>query len=295
MAVRAIFQNLKVVFISLEMKKKNLKERIMKRLTAFGSRSGEDTFLFPVFDCLHNQLGDCDKPERKNKIRLCARKEDRPAFDLDMDYRPCSYCRDHMLRDYQIATWYEPLEVPQFSLKPTRKFAKAMIDMYGDNVRMIAYPRFMAGLSDIRRDLYILEQHEGFIPNVIIVDYADILKPDTSGDKRNQIDDIWKMLASLAAERHCIVFTASQGTRGAIYKSDLDQDDLAEWIGKLGHVDLFLGLNQSPHEKDSKVMRVNLLVHRHKEADESMSALLLQQLEVGQFAMDSHMVRKEKL
>jgi len=295
MAVRAIFQQLRVVFISLEMKKKNLKERLLKRITGFGSRTGEDVFLFPVFDCLHNQLGDCDRPERTNTLRLSSRKEDKPAFDLDSDYRVCTYCRERMLENYQPATWFEPLEVPQFALKPTRKMARAMVEMYGDNLRMIAYPRFMASVSDIRRDLYILEQHEGFIPDVIIVDYADILKPDTPGDKREKIDDIWKMLASLAAEKHCIVFTASQGTRGAIHKTDLDQEDLAEWIGKLAHVDIFLGLNQTVPEKQSKLIRVNLLVHRHKEVNENITAVLLQQLELGQFALDSQLVRKEDL
>ena len=70
------------------------------------------------------------------------------------------------------------------------------------------------------------------------------------------------------------------------------QDDLAEWIGKLGHVDLFLGLNQTKEEKRSKILRVNGLVHRHKDVDENVSALLLQQLEVGQFFMDSHIVRR---
>jgi replicative DNA helicase len=292
MAVRAAFQGLKVAFISLEMKKKNIKERIYKRLTGFGSKTGEDSFLFPVFDCELNQLGTCERSERTQNIKLCESVEDKPEFDLDMEYRPCTYCRDNMLRDYQIATWYEVIESPQFTLRDTRRKIKAIETMYGDNFRFICYPRFMAGVSDIRRDLHILEQHEEFIPDIIIVDYADILKPDTKGDKRNQIDDIWKMLASLAAERHCIVFTASQGTRGAIYKSDMSQDDLAEWIGKLGHVDIFLGLNQSPKEKKAKVIRVNALVHRHKEVDENASALLLQQLEVGQFFLDSHMSKR---
>jgi hypothetical protein len=159
-------------------------------------------------------------------------------------------------------------------------------------LRAISYPRFTASISDIRRDLFLLEQHESFIPDVIIVDYADILKPDVSKDKRNEIDDIWKMLASMAAERHCIMFTASQGTRGAIYKSDMSQDDLAEWIGKLGHVDMFLGLNQSKDEKRSKIIRVNGLVHRHREIDEHISAVLLQQLEVGQFCLDTHIIKR---
>lgn len=291
MAVRALFQRFKVVFISLEMNPKSLKERLYKRLTGFGSKSGEDTFLYPVFDCELNQLGACDRPERTNSVRLLGPDGIKPDYNLDLEYRPCTYCRDNFLRDYRAASWFEPIEVPQFSYQETRKFINGVKQMYGDNLRFIRYPRFMAGISDIKRDLMILEQHEGFIPDVIIIDYADILKM-AGKDKRNEIDDIWKMIASLASERHCITFTASQGTRGSIYKRDLSQDDIAEWIGKLGHVDALLGLNQTSLEKQSKVIRVNLLVHRHKESDETASALLLQQLEVGQFAMDSHLTRR---
>ena len=292
MAVRAIFQRLKVVFISLEMKKKNIKERLYKRITGFGSKTGEDVFLYPVFDCELNQSGECERAERINQIVLRSSSGEKPDFDLHMEYKPCSYCRKHMIPDYRLETWYELIEIPQFSFSSTKKQINALSKMYGDNLRIMSYPRFTAGINDIKKDLFLLEQHEEFIPDIIIVDYADILKPEQTRDKRNEIDDIWKMLASMAAERHCILFTASQGTRGSIYKSDMGQDDLAEWIGKLGHVDMFLGLNQSKDEKRSKILRVNGLVHRHKEIDESVFAMLLQQLEVGQFAMDSHLLRR---
>lgn len=292
-AVRGIFQRLKAVFISLEMKKKNSKERLYKRITGLGSRTGEDVFLYPVFDCVLNQAGTCEREERINLVRLLNSDGTKPDYDIDMDYKACSYCRDHMIRDYQMETWYTLIEIPQFSLVSTRKQTKALVNMYGDNLRCISYPRFTASISDIQRDLYLLEQHENFIPDIIIVDYADILKPASSkGKKLDDIDDIWKMLASMAAERHCIVFTASQGTRGSIYKSDMSQDDLAEWIGKLGHVDMFVGLNQSKNEKHSKIIRVNALVHRHREVDENVSAVLLQQLEMGQFFMDSHLIKR---
>lgn len=293
MTVRALFQRLKVVFISLEMKKKNIKERLYKRITGFGSRTGEDVFIYPIFDCLLNQTGECERPERTNLIQLRAEGGGKPDYDLNLEYRPCSYCRDHMIRDYQLETWYEPLEIPQFDFAGTKKSMKAFWNMYGDNLRGISYPRFTASISDIQRDLLLLEQNEEFIPDVIVVDYADILKPVSSkGKKLDDIDDIWKMLASIAAERHCIMFSASQGTRGSIYKSDMGQDDLAEWIGKLGHVDLFVGLNQTKEEKRSKIIRVNALVHRHREVDENISAMLLQQLEIGQFFLDSHLTRR---
>lgn len=293
MAVRAIFQRLKVVFISLEMKRKNIKERLYKRITGFGSKTGEDSFLYPVFDCELNQNGLCTREERTNLIQLREENAPKPPFDIEMDYKACTYCRDNHIPDYRLETWFEVLEVPHFNCEDTQQTMQGVETMYGDNLRCIAYPRMMASLSDIRRDLFILEQHEQFIPDVIIIDYIDILKPETHHKKdHKEIDDIWKMTAALAAERHCIVFSASQGTRGAIYKTDVSQDDLAEWIGKLAHVDVFLGLNQTKEEKRSQIIRVNGLVHRHKDVDEFEFALMLQQLEVGQFAMDSHLMRK---
>lgn len=292
--VRAIFQDLKVVFVSLEMSPKDVKQRFYRRLTGFGSKTGEDVFLFPVFDCIRNQNGSCIRPERTNLARLLEPDGSKPEYDINTEYKPCTYCRGHRIRDYAMTTWYEPLEVPQFSLVGTRKRITAIRSMYGDNFRYICYPRFTASVTDIKRDLFILEQHEGFIPDMIIVDHADILKPDTKGEKRNQIDDTWKVLASMAAERHAIVVTASQGTRGAIYKEDISQDDLAEWIGKLGHVDLFVGLSQTSEEKSSSVLRANVLAHRHRNVDEHIFAVMLQQLDVGQFLLDSYLKRKNE-
>jgi len=274
------------------MKKKNVKERLYKRITGFGSKTGDDVFLYPTFDCVLNQNGTCDRDERTNHVNLFAEgSTNKPEFDIDSEYRACTYCRDHMLRSYRAASWYEMIELPKFSFQGTKKVAKALETMYGDNLRVITYPRFSAGISDMKRDLAILEQ-EGFIPDIIITDYADIFKLDTKGDKRNQIDDVWKGLAAMAAERHCIVITASQGNRGSLNKDDMGQEDLAEWIGKLAHVDVFLGLNQTRKEKKEKLIRVGVLVHRHKEVDETIFATLLQQLEAGQFMLDSQLIRK---
>ena len=293
-AVRALFQHLKIVFVSLEMKAKNVKERFYKRLTAYGSRSGEDVFLYPTFDCKRNQDGSCTRAERTNLLKLLDTDGAKPEYDINSDYRPCTYCRDNRIRDYLIDSWFEPLDVPKFAFTDTKKHIQALGTMYGENIRFICYPRLTAGVNEIQRDIFSLEQYEGFIPDMILVDYADILKPPPNKDKRNQIDDIWVQLAAMGAERHAIVVTASQGTRGAIYKSDVAQDDLAEWIGKLGHVDIFLGLNQTPQDKEAKVIRINLLAHRHKEVDESVFATILQQLEVGQFFLDSEIKFKQR-
>ncbi len=290
--VIAALSNLKAVFISLEMKDKNINERIYKRITAYGDE-GKTEHIVPVFDCNKNQLGTCDKSCRVNRFALWDGEGELPEFAEDMDYRPCSYCKDHPehKKDYELATWFEVMKKKEFTAKNVNKKLKSFRRFYGDNIRVKCYPRFAASVKDIQRDLDILEQTEGFIPDVIAVDYADILRPDGRGggsEPRHGIDEIWKTLASMAAERHCLLFSASQGNRGSIYKENMDQADLAEWIGKLGHVDLFASVNQSTAEKKRGIVRLGMLAHRHKEFHEKDHVMLLQAFSLGQVHLDSH-------
>jgi hypothetical protein len=111
--------------------------------------------------------------------------------------------------------------------------------------------------------------------------------PTSGGNRVWSMDDVWKELGGMASERHCLVASASQGTRGSLYKPRLTQDDLAEWIGILGHVDILFALNQTVEEKKNSVMRIGLLAHRHKKFDESEDCLVLQQLDVGQVVLKS--------
>jgi len=89
-AVQALLKRLKVVYVSLEMKRKNLDKRLYKRLCAMAE--GDRNFIYPAFDCEKNQSGECKKPERKNKIRLLTDDDEIPEFDPESDYKPCCIC-----------------------------------------------------------------------------------------------------------------------------------------------------------------------------------------------------------
>lgn len=290
-AVVAALSGLKAVFISLEMKNSNINERIYKRITAYGGEE-ETAHQVPVFDCVSNQVGTCVKKERRNFITLYDGEGELPEFSTEMEYRACTVCKDIKgNKDYKLSTWFESMVKPEFNASNVSKKLRAIKKFYGDNLRIKCYPRFTASVSDIKRDLDILEQAEGFIPDVIVVDYADILKPEgrtTSGEPRHGIDEIWKTLASMAAERRSLLFTASQGNRGSIYKENIDQADLAEWIGKLGHVDLFASVNQSVIEKKRGIVRIGMLAHRHANFSEKDHVMLLQHFALGQTHLDSH-------
>jgi hypothetical protein len=300
MARWAVDQRLKVAFFSLEMKKKNIKERFARDITGYGVKngSGEEEIVYPVFDCIHNQSGECNRPERTNQESLVnvVTGYTADSFNRELTYRACTACRGQgRLSTFKQTVWFETAQVPAFDFRNTFDFLKSYEEIYGsENLKVIPYPRFKASLDDIERDLFSLEVNTGFIPDVIIIDYADILLPNKSREgRRFEVDDIWKLLPAMASERKCIVISASQGNRDSVYSDALGQDDIAEWIGKFAHVDIFLCLNQTPEEKRKNLLRLGMLAHRHKDFDEERMAMIVQQLRVGQFWLDSEVIRYE--
>jgi replicative DNA helicase len=137
-----------------------------------------------------------------------------------------------------------------------------------------------------------LEYLEDFLPDVVVVDYADILRPeDARLEGRERIAETWMMLKNLAQTRHCLSVTASQTTRDAIDKKNLTQKDTPEDIRKNAIADVIIPLNQTQREKRMSYLRVGLMVHRHREVDEFQQIHVLQQLKLGQPLLDSEYVR----
>jgi hypothetical protein len=292
LAVLAIQQQLRVAFFSLEMYRAASNERLYKRLTGYGTEEGGET-IYPCLDCESNQDGSCTKPERTNKLPLM-KGGAKPLFSNSLKYKPCTVCRKISPKDYRIAWWKEEIKRPAFNKRNITKHISALERIYNNNYRFKSYPRFSANTSDIIRDLDILERSEGFVPDVIVIDYADILKAEdssvTSGVE--QLDNTWKSLARLAGERRALVITASQITRAGMDKKQVKASDLASWIGKLAHIDVFASLQQTQDEKKDGVMRVGLLAHRYADFNENDNCVILQKLDHGQACLDSQMFNK---
>jgi archaellum biogenesis ATPase FlaH len=154
---------------------------------------------------------------------------------------------------------------------------------YGDRLRLKDYPAYSASVEDIEADLQELESVENFIPDVIVIDYADILA-DGSGSshtERERLDAIWKKLKRMAGQRKCLVVTASQTNRASIEKANITQTDTAEDIRKLAQVDMMIGLNQTEDEKREGIMRMNIVAHRHRLFYVRRQVIVEQDLAVG--------------
>jgi len=110
----------------------------------------------------------------------------------------------------------------------------------------------------------------GWRPEVVVVDYADIMAPPPgTTDVREGIDRTWIELRSLSIGEHLLVLTASQ-TNAASYSVELiGKGNFSGSKTKNAHVTAMLGINQSPGEKERGVYRLNLPAGRDSEFGES--------------------------
>jgi len=295
-----MLSHLRVAFISLEMSKEEMEERVYKRLISASDEGG--VFIFPVFDCKKNQYGLCMRPERKNRVALGRMiqpadddeepyESELPEYDSSNRYRPCTYCRDNQIwKDYRMATWYTEHERPPFNEAATSKPMEAFNRLYGNYLRVIAYPKFSANSRDIERDLNVLERTEGYIPDMILIDMVDNMQAEKEHMQGvSKEDEAWMCLARLAGKRKALTVTPTQVTKEALDAAQLTQKHTARWVGKLGHVDAMISLNQTEEEKIRGVMRIGVMVHRHEDFEEHNSVTILQQLTLGQVNLDSQM------
>ena len=186
------------------------------------------------------------------------------------------------------ASTIEEIESKQKSIK---KYIR------GGEIRIFAVPSYSLTVEALDVELDRLEIEENFVPDVILVDYADILKPSEKADYRNQLDGIWKRLRGMAQSRKCALFTASQSGRASISK-DVEAEDIAEDIRKLAHVTSMVSLNQTKQQKQDGILRLKQLAVREGE-QEFREAVCLQCLSLGRMVMDSKfgnevILKKEK-
>lgn len=154
-------------------------------------------------------------------------------------------------------------------------------------IRLETFPRFQASLGDIKALLDNLEYYENFVPDVIIVDYADVLRPEYQ--TKNHLQDenrIWMDLAGLATQRNCCIITATQGNRSSWGGKEYGLKGTGGVYEKLSHVGKLLSLTATDEEKERGVTRVNLLLERDGKFS-SQQVVVLQSLDIGRWYLDS--------
>lgn len=136
------------------------------------------------------------------------------------------------------------------------------LHFHNGDVRIVTFPAKSAGLNELRATLNNMEYYDGIVPDLICVDYADIIAPEGyNREYRHKLDDIWTSLKQLAQERNVHVLTASQAGRSA-FEGDVTEQNVAEDYRKIAHVSKMMTLDQTKYEYEMGVMRIRQMVER---------------------------------
>ena len=126
-------------------------------------------------------------------------------------------------------------------------------------LRIKKYPTRGATVQTIRTLLDRYKLVQGFIPDVLIVDYGTILKSSVNYmDKRNAIESNFEELRALADDYNVGLWTAAQGNRGALSKKVVTMGDLAECFAIGNICDVMTCLCQTMQEKAKQELRMFL-------------------------------------
>jgi replicative DNA helicase len=102
---------------------------------------------------------------------------------------------------------------------------------------------------------------QGMKPDVIIVDYADLLRGH-GAEKRHELEGIYEDLRGLAGEYEVPVWTASQANRSALEEDVIGAEKIAESYGKVMVADFVISLSRKVQDKLAGTGRWHVIKNR---------------------------------
>jgi len=124
------------------------------------------------------------------------------------------------------------------------------------------YPTGSATVNTIRAHLEKLSL-KSFVPSLIIIDYADIMRSSRKYDSlRHELKLIYEELRNLAMDMKIPIWTASQANRDASNASVVGLENMSEAYGKAMVSDVVVSISRKPMEKSSGVGRMFIAKNR---------------------------------
>ena len=300
--MRAIRQRSNVaLFEAGDMTESQVLRRICLYLARRSDRHG-DAYLRPVGDCILNQLDLCQRSDRNcdhgiwdlEKSEYYQNRGDYEAFETlagmvrqQEQYRAC----DSATCGERLGTvWLDKRPATKLlGASSAQRVLKKFMEKYKRRFKLITYPSGTLTVTEIKSCLDEWEKQDGFVADVILVDYPDLMDSSVK-EFRHRQDDIWKGLRGLSQERHALVSTVTQADATSYKASRLAMSNFSEDKRKYAHVTAMWGLNQDPQGREKRlgIMRINELVVRDEGFSVDNEVRVLQDLRVAHAFLESY-------
>lgn len=159
-----------------------------------------------------------------------------------------------------------------------------------DFFRLATYPNSTLSVKGIEAQILIWEK-EGWMPDIVIVDYADILDEDAAapgqGEARHKTNASWKQQRALSQKYHLLYITATQANAASYDQDTMRRNNFSEDKRKLAHVTGMIGINQSENDRKVNAFRLNWIATREGEYTEGQTVAVAACLALGMPAVKS--------
>lgn len=146
------------------------------------------------------------------------------------------------------------------------------------------FPMGSLTLAQLNAYIDMLARVEGFVPDMLIVDYPD--KMAINADKiRTDTGQMFTGLRGMATARNMAVVVVTQGNRVAGSSRTTSATMVAEDYSKIGTADTILTYSQTSEEKGLNLARI--MVAAARDAEDQFVVLISQSYPTGQFCLDS--------
>lgn len=276
--------------------------QFLRRVAVYLARRSNDprysaSHLRPVGDCVLNQFDKChDRPDRncdhgiydssefgaftENRFEFHNLKRLSELAESDPGYRPCDSASCPVR---QPCVWLERVpDRPPLTGAIAETVVRRFFERWKRRFRLVTYSNGTLTPDEMRDCLAEWERQDDFVPDVIAVDYADIMT-HPEREFRHRQNEIWKGLRAISQDAHALLVTATQ-TDADSYKSGLlKMSNFSEDKRKYAHVTAMWGLNRDPNgfEEDLGVVRINTIVAREGAFNTAEVVHVMQHLAAG--------------
>lgn len=296
-AIRAARQGAKVVFFQAgDMTEAQQIKRLCSYLTKKSRLKKYSGMMYePIKDCVLNQRNTCDKEIRECDFGVFESRSEKEirnettdkelikAYKDNPDYKACYNCLEYNHKSWG-AVWLKKVDISFLSAKDGKEAIHAFFVNNKRKFKLATYIKSTLAIKEIKAVLSIWEKEDGFVPDLIVIDYADILVPNSTNiEFRHQQNEIWKAMGGLAQEKHCLLVTATQVDAKSYDQDRLKLSNFSEEKRKYGHVTAMYGLNQDRKGREKKLgmMVLNEIVIREGDFSNSTEVRVLQNLNKG--------------
>lgn len=138
---------------------------------------------------------------------------------------------------------------------------KTVVDGLEGSLTIKYYPTKGAGINTLAAHLERCRVNDKK-PDLIIVDYADLLRGVGGLEKRHEIGNIYEDLRGMAGEYQIPVWTASQANRSALQEDVIQADKIAEDYSKIMTADFVASLSRKIEDKVAGTGRWHIIKNR---------------------------------